>query len=156
MDCVVCQEPFKARTRLRKYCSKSCKYKANRNLNSIESYVNSTHGRAVSLWHNSRNRDSTHSITLEWIKEQLDKGVCAVTGIPFVFSYHKTRSPWAPSLDKIDPSQGYTEENTRVVVWMYNAAKNIFTDSDVMLLASALVNKDGSLKSQTSKRERRK
>ena len=55
-----------------------------------------------------------------------------------------------------DPTIGYTEENTRVVVWLYNAAKNVFNDSDVLLMATALVNKDGSMKSERSKRERKK
>ena len=76
---------------------------------------------------------------------KLNVGICEVTGIPFTYGLN-ARNPWSPSLDRIDPSVGYTLENTRVVVWIYNAAKNVFSDSDVMLMAHALVNSDGSMK----------
>lgn len=46
--------------------------------------------------------------------------------------------PWSPSLDRIDPLQGYTPENCRLVVWMYNAAKHISSDANVLRLAQAL------------------
>ncbi len=49
-----------------------------------------------------------------------------------------------PSIDRIVPSEGYTDENTQVVVWAYNAAKGIGTSNDVMILARALVASDPS------------
>lgn len=82
------------------------------------------------------------TLTREWVRDQLDIGTCAVTGIPFDMEV-KLRgcghmAPWSPSLDRIEPSKGYTKENCRMVVWMYNCAKHISTDADVMRLASAL------------------
>jgi hypothetical protein len=56
------------------------------------------------------------------------------------------------SIDKIDPKKGYTLENSRVVVWIYNAAKNIFTDEDVMRMANALVNSDHTVKTNKPKK----
>lgn len=64
-----------------------------------------------------------------------------MTGIPFELSTGRGNGgadPWAPSLDQMDPSIGYTPENTRVVVWMFNAAKHIGTDADVRRMAEAL------------------
>lgn len=37
-------------------------------------------------------------------------------------------NPYGPSLDRINPSDGYTPENTRVVVWALNAMRNEFSD----------------------------
>jgi hypothetical protein len=59
--------------------------------------------------------------------------------LPFTYGL-EARNPWSPSLDRIDPKIGYTLENTRVVVWIYNTAKNVFHDEDVMLMAQALIN----------------
>lgn len=100
----------------------------------------------MALWHNSKTRSENHSISVEWIKEKLETGICEVTGLPFELVYGKGKVPWSPSLDQIIPGNGYTPENTRVVVWLYNSAKNIFTDEDVLKMAQALVNKDGSMK----------
>lgn len=61
-------------------------------------------------------------ITHEWIKERLVEGVCAVTGLPFVLEINRTRKhPRAPSLDRIDSTKGYTQDNVRVVLWAVNA-----------------------------------
>lgn len=62
-------------------------------------------------------------------------GKCEVTGLPFEWSIG---SPWAPSLDRIDSARGYTHENTQLVCWIYNQAKNIYTHADLLRLASAL------------------
>ena len=146
MVCVVCGSPIVAKRRDAKYCSNTCKALANKKLDSLEKYRTSVHGRAVALWHNSRRRNSEHTITVEWISEILEKGSCQVTGLPFDMSCGKGRSPFTPSLDREDSTKGYTPENTRVVIWMYNTAKNVFTDEEVLIMANALVNKNGSMK----------
>jgi len=70
----------------------------------------------------------------------IKNGVCQVTGLRLIITSGKP-SPWSPSLDRIDGKQGYTHENTRVVVWLYNTAKNEFSDEDVIILAQAIVNR---------------
>lgn len=113
-----------------------------------QQYKSSIRGRAIAMYHGTkvgrRFRDG-NQLTPEWILNKLNVGICEVTGIPFTYGLN-ARNPWSPSLDRIDPSVGYTLENTRMVVWIYNAAKNVFSDSDVMLMAHALVNSDGSMK----------
>ena len=52
-----------------------------------------------------------------------------------------SRTPWSPSIDKIDPKGGYTQKNCRVVAWWYNVAKQTFSDNEVLELCKAVVNK---------------
>lgn len=71
------------------------------------------------------------------IAASIKAGVCEITGLRFILTPGKP-GPWSPSLDRIDGKFGYTPENTRVVVWLYNCAKNEFTDADVAILAEAI------------------
>ena len=79
-------------------------------------------------------------ITAEWVEKRIRIGKCEVSGIDFVLV--EGRHPFAPSLDRTDPNKGYTEDNVKVVVWCYNAAKGVATHEDVVTLAEALVNKN--------------
>ena len=50
---------------------------------------------------------------------------CAVTGIPFELSPRPgVKSPWAPSLDRIDSNLGYSFDNCRLVCMAVNYALN--------------------------------
>lgn len=80
------------------------------------------------------------TLTKEWIFERVLRGICEVTGIPFVIA--NGRKPWAPSLDKIDPKGGYTPDNVQVVVWIYNTCKWDSTHKDVVTFARAVVEKN--------------
>ena len=106
-------------------------------------YKSSVKGRAIAMYHGaklgSRRSKDNFEITPEWIFQKLEGGACEVTGLPFTYSL-QARNPWSPSIDRIDPSKGYTLENTRVVVWIYNTAKNVFSDEDVLLMCQAVVN----------------
>ncbi len=70
-------------------------------------------------------------------------GKCEVTGLAFSLNRPKTRREslraWGPSVDRVDPLKGYTRDNCRLVCWMYNAAKGVSSDEDVMTMARALV-----------------
>jgi len=66
-------------------------------------------------------RAGPSDIDLEWIMERLDRGVCELTGIPFVYEW---RHPFLPSIDRIDATQpGHMKDNCRVVLWGLNAFK---------------------------------
>lgn len=99
------------------------------------------HGAACCLYWNAKRRAQVDglefSLTKEWIAAAVTSGVCQVTGLPFV--YENGRSPWAPSLDKTDPAGGYTPENVKVVVWMYNTCKWTFTHEDIVTFARAIL-----------------
>jgi hypothetical protein len=75
---------------------------------------------------------------VEWSVEEIEQkmsGCCEVTGIPFE-SKRSTREqhmgrPYVASPDRIDNSKGYTKENTRWVVWIFNLMCGNFTDEQV-------------------------
>ena len=72
----------------------------------------------------------------EWYNEEFERG-CAVTGFPF--DYHRSKTPWAPHIDRIIPENGYTKDNCRLVCACYNQAKSDWTDDVVQAMALALV-----------------
>lgn len=156
--CCICSRDISDKRKSAKYCSDNCRAKGNYSSDKNTKYFSTLAGKAKRLWLNARTRcPENFSLQFSTVYSKLENGICEVTGLPFIYTSEKSRGPWIPSLDKINPNEGYTEENTRVVCWIYNTAKNVYTDEDVLVLAEALVsNSDGSLKSQASKRERRK
>jgi hypothetical protein len=94
-----------------------------------DDYKRTTRGRAITLLSNARKRCKERGVPLElsvdWVDKQLIIGACQITGIPFNLEptpEHVTRRWDAPSLDRIDKNQHYTETNTRVVLWAVNCA----------------------------------
>ncbi len=65
------------------------------------------------------------SISKEWVKERLEKGVCEVTGVKFLYNKKEKykSAPYVPSLDRIDSTKGYTPDNTQVVCNFFNICK---------------------------------
>ncbi len=108
---------------------------------------NTFEGRAVDLCGGGRHRSKKLGLDFdldkEWLVTILEKGVCEVTGIPFQMEGGKVNGgnrSFTPSLDRTDPTKGYTKDNTKVVVWIYNGAKGVGTHKDVMKLVEALAN----------------
>ena len=107
-------------------------------------------GRAQVLLNNARGRAKKSglefTIDREWIAERLRRGICEATGVPLDYSQTGAGKggshPWSPSLDRIDNAKGYTPENTQVVVWIYNSAKNTFDHQTVVQFARALIAKE--------------
>ncbi len=86
------------------------------------------------------------TLTPGWFKKQLNKGVCAATGLRFQMPKYTPgargkRGPWTPSVDRIDNTKGYTAGNCQLVVWMYNLAKSDYSEKDVARLSMALAGK---------------
>jgi hypothetical protein len=75
-----------------------------------------------------------------WFEERLQQGSCEVTHLTFAQRNCGTgrrhfRSPYVASVDRIEGAKGYTKANCRMVIWLYNVAKNAYTDQDVRDLA---------------------
>ena len=102
-------------------------------------HYQSVHGRAVVLRHAANQRDEC-SLSVEWVEQRILAG-CALSGLPFDLSVPKQQSPYAPSIDKINPTEGYTEANSRLILWSLNAFKGSNTDADMLRIASALLTK---------------
>lgn len=64
-------------------------------------------------------------------------GRCEVSGIPFVMD--EKRSPFAPSIDRIDCSIGYDPGNIRIVCHVANVAMNTWGIDPVLTLAKAIL-----------------
>lgn len=73
----------------------------------------------------------------EWLLSKLSLTHCEVTGLKFVES--GLNSPFSLTIDRHDNSIGYTKQNCKAVVWIYNQAKYTFTSDDVLRFAKALV-----------------
>ena len=77
-------------------------------------------------------RDQATDLTVEGLKALWDgqDGKCAATGIQMLHRGY-TKHPYQGSLDRIDGSRGYTLDNVRWVCYIYNIARNGFTDKQV-------------------------
>jgi hypothetical protein len=81
----------------------------------------------------SKKKNWNYDIDTNFIQELFNKqgGKCAITKIPFIFNSIKNKTPnkkdpFAPSLDRIDSSKGYTKDNVRIVCIIVNYALNEF------------------------------
>ena len=101
-------------------------------------FYSSCRGRALSLIKsaskNAKKKKLTFDLTFDFIHSKLISGVCDVTGLPFDFSKPSStiKNPYSPSLDRIDPKQGYTIDNVRVVLWQFNAMKGEISDKELL------------------------
>lgn len=69
-----------------------------------------------------------------------NKGRCALTGLPFHLlevGSGKARRPFAPSIDRIDSSSGYTRDNVRLVCQAVNFALNAYGEDTFLEIAKA-------------------
>jgi hypothetical protein len=80
-------------------------------------------------------------LTHEWASSF--EGRCAVSGIPFVPSLGET-GPFTPSVDRIDPKKGYTQDNCRLVIWAVNRFRGEHGDDVMVLVARAIVKRNTS------------
>lgn len=71
------------------------------------------------------------------IQAVINAGVCQATGLPFDLT---ATAAWnSPSLDRIDPSKGYTMENVRVVLYCVNVMSNLWGEGKIVEIANAIM-----------------
>lgn len=93
----------------------------------------------------AKERGIAHTITKEWLMERVVAGVCEVTGLRFSLGdgFHHM---WSPTIDRIDRNEGYTKENSRLVLWAFNNFKGVGTDEMVLEIAEAIIRNSHKLK----------
>jgi hypothetical protein len=68
------------------------------------------------------------TITIDDIEIQDE---CPVFHVPYVYD---PKSPWVPSIDRIDSNKGYIPGNVMVMSWRANALKNNMTADEALAL----------------------
>lgn len=79
-----------------------------------------------------------YNLTNEWAAARWNH-CCEITGIRFRQNGKKGPHPFSPSVDRKDASKGYTQDNTRFILWGCNAIKGVGTDEDMFEIAKAIV-----------------
>lgn len=85
---------------------------------------------AEALWRNAQKRSSRNGKAFNLERKDVERMVGEFCGSNH-FSFGK-RDPFRPSLDKINPSLGYSKENIRVIWLIENYAKNTFTEDQLI------------------------
>ena len=81
------------------------------------------------------------TITTDWVEDMIERNACEATGLPFDLrpDPYRRRNPYAPSLDRIRNDEGYTPENTKVVITGYNIMRNEMSEQEMLLLCTAVL-----------------
>ncbi len=92
----------------------------------------------------SKNKGLEFNLTIDWGKARWD-GKCELTKIAFDLTHNKPHAVYhSPTLDRIDPKRGYTQDNCRFVLWAINTFKARASDNEMYVIAQALLdNKKG-------------
>lgn len=86
----------------------------------------------------AKKKNLPFDLTYEWA-EAVWTGRCELTGIPFSLGIRHSRDVLGPSVDKIDASKGYVQNNCRFVLHCINTFKYTGTDENMYRVAEALL-----------------
>jgi hypothetical protein len=87
----------------------------------------------------ARRKGLPATVTLPWLLERYT-GKCEATGVDLRLT-GETNDPFAPSLDRIDITKGYTHKNVRITCQIFNLARNVYNDEDLLVMARGLIHK---------------
>jgi len=88
----------------------------------------------------ARSSEMDFDLDIGWLNRRAE--VCQTTGIDFEYNL-TPKHAFAPSIDRINSSKGYTKDNCRLVIWVFNVGRNRFSDEDVYKMAKAYISKHG-------------
>lgn len=86
----------------------------------------------------ARKTGLTYKLTAAWARTNWNEK-CQLTDIAFDLSPKKRANPFSPSIDRINPCDGYIPKNCRFILHGINMFKGIGTDSDMYEIAKALI-----------------
>ena len=83
-------------------------------------------------WRRAKKKGIEFNLTAAWLRDKMKFGKCEVTKIPFSF-YPKNSAlnPYLPSIDRIDPTKGYTKDNCQVTIIGFNNLKSNYTEQEI-------------------------
>jgi hypothetical protein len=89
----------------------------------------------------ARRQDLPFDIDREFVREKLQRGICELSGLAIqrIAPGNYRTHPYAPSLDRIEPSLGYVKTNVRLVCFAVNRARSDWGDEVLLTIASGLV-----------------
>ena len=77
----------------------------------------------------AKSRGQTCELTIEDVRNLIRPMQCSMTGVQLSWRWEGPgTNPWAPSLDRLDNSKGYTLDNVRLVCWAFNLARGVWHD----------------------------
>jgi len=147
LPCTYCKKIFDySHNKLRKFCSRKCGI----NFRKEEFYAyNNKRRRNLKITHPwrmpveaAKNRAAIKGITCNLTEAWAIKvwtGYCAISGLAFKYERSsKGPSIFAPSIDRIDSTKGYAQDNCRFVLACVNFFKNNGTDAEMFKIAEAI------------------
>src|SRR5216684_3279553 len=160
--CAWCQEPFAKKRWDQKFCRRRCsergktshstpwkerpdraeKYKKSHPEVGTKSYRTAREKRPwewplINARGRSQKKGFAFDLTREWCEAKWT-GTCALSGLPFSFG-SQDHHPFSPSIDRIESSKGYTQDNCRFVLFAVNSFKGTGTDEQMLEIANALI-----------------
>jgi hypothetical protein len=109
----------------------------------------------------ARSRNLAFGLDIDFLQSlwEAQGGHCAVSGLAFSDERHEhafVKTPFAPSLDRIDTAQGYTQDNVRLVCMAANFALNQWGDDVLRRLAHGVVETERKVHKAWFREQRRK
>lgn len=142
------------------FCNRKCAGKDNKNVERLQKFENNfkytKYIRQPDKYSNfrwymkvirqsSKQSNKEYDVDCEYLKDlwEEQKGICPFTNKSLILRTHSKdslKNPYSASVDRIDNTKGYVKGNIRFVALIYNYARNIFSDDEVINFCNNVVN----------------
>jgi len=121
--CEGCNISFIATDKLQRFCNSKCQAKIGAKRQSEKNNTLEGHLKRLLVYKGRK------QLSLPMLQNMLKKqnGLCALSGVPMTWGSNKGRVPTHISIDRIDSSLGYEENNIHLVCMVVNIMKNKLT-----------------------------
>lgn len=88
------------------------------------------------LWHSAKRRSHLRGIPFDLLPTDIViPKYCPYLGVELTHEQGKGKLPTQPSLDRIDPTKGYTKDNIQVISFLANAMKQNASEEQLRIFA---------------------
>jgi hypothetical protein len=84
-----------------------------------------------------KNEGLEFNLTEAWLDARLQNGICEMSGLSF--DMIAKRGANSPSVDRKNPTGGYTQENCRVILWFINRALSNYGEDYAISIFSKVI-----------------